>query len=69
MLPVVVSKVRQLMLICFLSFYFFVLFVFFFFLVFYNKRGASQMALVKNPTCQCRRRKKQGLDPWVGKIP
>ena len=23
----------------------------------------------KEPTCQCRRRKKCGFDPWVGKIP
>ena len=23
----------------------------------------------KESTCQCRRRKRQGLDPWVGKIP
>ena len=23
----------------------------------------------KEPTCQCRRRKRHGFDPWVGKIP
>jgi len=23
----------------------------------------------KEPACQCRRRKKWGFDPWVGKIP
>ena len=23
----------------------------------------------KEPTCQCRRRKRRGFDPWVGKIP
>ena len=23
----------------------------------------------KEPTCQCRRRKKRGINPWVGKIP
>ena len=23
----------------------------------------------KEPTCQCRRLKRQGLDPWVRKIP
>ena len=23
----------------------------------------------KEPTCQCRRSKRGGLDPWVGKIP
>ena len=23
----------------------------------------------KEPTCQCRRRKRHGLDPWVGKFP
>ena len=36
---------------------------------------ASQVALVvKNPppsesTCQCRRQKRSGLDPWIRKIP
>ena len=23
----------------------------------------------KEPACQCRRPKRQGLDPWVGKVP
>ena len=23
----------------------------------------------KEPVCQCRRRKRHGFDPWVGKIP
>ena len=23
----------------------------------------------KEPTCQCKRQKRQGFDPWVGKIP
>ena len=23
----------------------------------------------KEPACQCRRRKRRGFDPWVGKIP
>ena len=23
----------------------------------------------KEPTCQCGRHKRQGFDPWVGKIP
>ena len=23
----------------------------------------------EEPTCQCRRNKRQGFDPWVGKIP
>ena len=23
----------------------------------------------KEPACQCRRHKRLGLDPWVGKIP
>ena len=27
--------------------------------------GASS----KEPTCQCRRRKRHGFHPWVGKIP
>ena len=31
---------------------------------------ASQVALVvKEPTCQCRRRRRHGFDPWVGKTP
>ena len=25
--------------------------------------------LGKEPTCQCRRSKRRGFDPWVGKIP
>ena len=30
----------------------------------------SQVApVVKEPTCQCRRHKRLGFDPWVGKIP
>ena len=32
--------------------------------------GASQVALVvKEPACQCRRRKRQGFNPWIGRIP
>ena len=32
--------------------------------------GSSQVApVVKKPTCQCRRDKRLGFDPWVGKIP
>ena len=32
--------------------------------------GASQVALVvKEPACQCRRHKRQGFNPWIGKIP
>jgi len=23
----------------------------------------------KEPTCQCRRHKRRGFDPWIGKIP
>ena len=31
---------------------------------------ASHLALVvKEHACQCRRRKRPGFDPWVGKIP
>ena len=26
-------------------------------------------AVVKNPTCQCRKHRRLGFDPWVGKIP
>ena len=30
----------------------------------------SQVApVVKEPACQCRRRKRHGFNPWVGKIP
>ena len=33
-------------------------------------KWASQAALVgKEPGCQCRRRKRRGFGPWVGKIP
>jgi len=32
---------------------------------FYNLGGASG----KEPTCQYRKHKRSGLDPWVGKIP
>ena len=31
--------------------------------------GASQCASGKEPACQCRRCKRHGFDPWVGKIP
>ena len=35
-----------------------------------REERASQVALSgKEPACQCRRRKRGGLDPWVGKIP
>ena len=44
-----------------------------------ERTGASQKALVlkkphlpnlpAKPACQCRRRKRHGFDPWVGKIP
>ena len=37
---------------------------------FSRNHSAFQVALVvKNPTCQWRRRKRFGFDPWVGKIP
>ena len=32
-------------------------------------RGFPGGASGKEPACQCRRRKRHGLDPWVGKIP
>ena len=36
----------------------------------YDSPGASQLALSgKESTCQCRRHKRCGSDPWVGKIP
>ena len=28
----------------------------------------SQVACGKEPACQCRRHKRWGFDPWVGKI-
>ena len=31
--------------------------------------GFSGGASSKEPTCQCRRHKRHGFDPWVGKIP
>ena len=35
----------------------------------YKRVGASQVALVvKNPPCHCRRCKRHGFDPWMGKI-
>ena len=38
------------------------------------KRGTEASVFLdgssgKEPSCQCRRRKKCGFDPWVGKIP
>ena len=31
--------------------------------------GASQVALVvKELVCQCRRHKRQGFNPWIGKV-
>ena len=32
-------------------------------------RGFPGGASGKEPTCQCRRHKRYGFDPWVGKIP
>ena len=32
-------------------------------------RGFPGGARGKEPTCQCRRQKRYGFDPWVGKIP
>ena len=29
----------------------------------------AKTSQVKEPTCQCRRHKTSGLDPWIGKIP
>ena len=38
--------------------------------VLFQTRGASQVAASgKEPTCQCRRRKRCGFDSRVGKIP
>ena len=35
-----------------------------------GEERASQVALSgKEPACQCRRCKRGGFDPWVGKIP
>ena len=43
--------------------------VFHAFIIKYEQNGASQVMLVKEPTCQCQRHKRHGVDPWVGKIP
>ena len=32
-------------------------------------QGFSSGASGKEPACQCRRHKRHGFDPWVGKIP
>ena len=32
-------------------------------------RGFPGGAMGKEPACQCRRRKRHGFDPWVGKVP
>ena len=34
-----------------------------------GKPYSTGCASGKEPTCQCRRRKRHGFDPWVGKIP
>ena len=34
-----------------------------------NKMGLPRWHRGKDPTCQCRRHKRQGFHPWVGKIP
>ena len=33
-----------------------------------NDRGKAR-GISKEPTCQCRRCKRRGFNPWVGKIP
>ena len=35
----------------------------------YKYNSTSQVALRKEPSCQCRRPKRHGFDPWVRKIP
>ena len=34
-----------------------------------SRMGFPGGASGKEPTCQCRRPKRRGFDPWVGKIP
>ena len=34
-----------------------------------NTRGFPGGANGKEPACQCRRHKKHGFNPWVGKVP
>ena len=34
-----------------------------------RKKASLVSQLVKKPSCQCRRRKRHGFDPWVGKMP
>ena len=53
--------------------YFTVFISFVLFFPFHTSFEASQVALVvekekKKPACQCRREKRHGFDPWVGKI-
>ena len=36
---------------------------------FINLLGFPDGASGKEPTCQCRRHKRRGFDPWVEKIP
>ena len=35
----------------------------------YTSESVPGSASGKEPACQCRRCKKRGFDPWVGKIP
>ena len=35
----------------------------------YTMKGFPDGAGGKEPACQCRRLKRHGFDPWVGKIP
>ena len=34
-----------------------------------QQMGIPSDASDKEPTCQCRRHKRRGFDPWLGKIP
>ena len=34
-----------------------------------DSQGFPSGASGKEPTCQCRRHKRRGFEPWVGKIP
>ena len=39
------------------------------FAIVFSTPETNTTLLIKEPACQCRRRKRQGFDPWVGKIP
>ena len=49
--------------------FFFISMYFTYLTIFIFAKGISGGTSGKEPTCQCRKHKKQGFNPWVGKIP